>query len=193
MSANPDVETLLRAWWEIPTKALEGWQSSVTEGFSPPWNGAYRRGIDAMETLTLTGFRMQTDWLKMTLDGVRSGSGESPMLGQWHTQAQSMVDAWSDASQQLTHIGFQMIKDLGPSFWTGLGAGGFPTMLTNLPGQPWMQQMVRNGLKLQSAWASLLIPQMMVKEASSTPQEAGREKPERKGTRHPVLETEQAA
>lgn len=193
MSANPDVEPLLRAWWGIPSKAFEGWQSSVREGLSPPWNGAYGRGIDAMETLTHTGLRMQTDWLRMTLDGVRSGSGESPMLGQWSTQAQSMVDAWSDASQQLTHIWFQMIKDLGPFFWTGLTAASLPAMVKNPPGQQWMQQMVRNGLKLQAAWASLLMPQMLVEEASLTSQEAGREKPERKATRSPVLETEQAA
>jgi hypothetical protein len=104
-----------------------------------------------------------------------------------------VVDSWSDASQQLTSTWFRMMKELQPLSWIGLPSGGSTGFVGNAPGLEMMQEMMRNSLKLQAAWASLLMPGMAAGEAGAGLQEAGREKLDRRSTPRKPAETEQAA
>ncbi len=193
MSVNPETEKLVSAWWEIPGKLLEGWQTTMQESLSPPWTQGYARSIDVVESLTHTGLRMQADWCKMAIGRVRPGSGEATALGQWTDQAQGMVDCWSAASQQLTSSWFQMLKQLPRFSPIGLPTGASQAMMANAPGLNVMQDLVRNSLKVQAAWASLLMPEVAPQEPEATLREAGRDKLERKTTPRKTLETDQAA
>ena len=193
MSANLDIEKFLSAWWAIPSRFLEGWQTTVKEGLSPPWSKAYGRSVDAIESLAHGGFRMQADWCKMAIASVRSGSPEATAVGHWSAEAQSMVDSWSDASQQLTTTWCQMMKELPAVSWLGLPLGGPEGMMANVPAMRAMHDILQNSLKAQAAWISLLTPEMAAEQSTTGPLEAGREKPERKATPRKALETEQAA
>jgi hypothetical protein len=193
MSPNPDVEKRVSAWWEIPSKLLEGWQTTGQEGLSPPWSRGYAWRIEAVENLTHTGLRMQAAWCKMAVGGVRFGSGKATGFGQWTAQTERMIDYWSEASQQLTSTWFQTIKELRPFASMGPPSGGPQATMANVPGVQMMQDLVRNGLRMQRAWASLFVPAMAAEEPEARLQGAGRETLQRSATPQKSLETGQAA
>lgn len=193
MSANPEVEKLVSAWWAIPNKLLAGWQATVQDGLSAPWTRAYGRSIDVMESFTLAGLRIPADWCKLTIGSVRSGSGEAAGVGQWGGQVENMVNYCSDTAQQLASTWFQMIRELRPLSWSGLPARDSQAMTVNAAGLQVLQNLVRNSLEMQRAWASLVMPGGAADAPEAKLQETVREQQERTAAPRKTLETDQAA
>lgn len=193
MSVNPDVEKLMDAWWEFPNRLLESWQGAVKEGLSPPWDRVYGRALDAAESMTHTGLRTQADWLRLCIDGMRSGTEDPTIRDRWAEQAQALMDGWTEVCRQVASSGFQMLKELGPFPWSSIAAGGAQAVMQGAPGIQLMQDMLRNTMRLQRVWALLFLPQATTEGGALGPEAAVREKPERKGTARRVIETEQAA
>lgn len=193
METNTNLENVLHAWYDIPMKLWGGWLSTTKDAFSPPWSRLNNRVLESYEHLLLTGLRTQSDWTRTCINAMRSGAHDPNEIDRWADRAQDMADAWHEGWRTMWMTWFKTLKDNGSFPLSTLSPSGAQSVMQHTPGIQLMQDAVRNGMKLQAAWASLLVPFLPVAETTAPSAETSRERPEKKGGSRRSAESEQAA
>lgn len=179
MNANNTFENMIFSWYGYPGKLWDTWQAAFKGSLSTPWERLYMHPLDASESLVDTFLQTRSDWIRTCVNSVRSGNDDATAIDQWADKTQALADGWSEVQRGMWSAWFRALKDLHPARSIVALPGGTQTLSESSPGLHVWQEAVRNMIKLQALWASVLIPEHTGAEQAEHLMESARQKPEK--------------
>ena len=109
-------EHLMNTWSDTQKKMWEGWLGAMNSSANLKMMEAERKkALETWETSVQQGLAAQAEWAKLWTEGLSANKSVPQPTLEWAKQMSAMMKSWTDTQQELSHLWFEMAKQMDPS------------------------------------------------------------------------------